>query len=553
MAKRFQTAEERQAQELSQTRIELAQEGPWKFAQVYLPHLLVAQDDVYDKNPKNHPDAKVIIKAGTKVDASAFHHMLYEAANTPSPTKAREAWVAPRGFAKSTAITIIVLWWAALQYREFVLWTSETASQVEELVASVIDEIESNGKLREDFPHMLPAIDGKGNYVKFNDRDMVLKSGFRLSARGRRKATRGLRRGAKRPDAVICDDAEGEESVGEVGYPKTRHWLNRVLGPALSPRGDIFWLNTLVEWQSITGALIKQEEDWTANWHVQHLQAEWYEDSEGRKIDALDLSYLHHHDDDGIKRGDVYDSGNDADPFDGLEHKLLWAEYWPKARIQGFREEFGYVSYSFEMLNKPANEGNKPFPIENLPFCRFEGGRVYRDGHPDDDWITDRILRYVTVIDPAFGGRDYAAVVTVGVFNQDAFVVEAWWERKGNIRSEMVKETVRQAEFWGSTMIGVEAVAAQIMVADETVMQTRKPVEPIHPGGKDKVDRAVPVSIRAEQGHLFFDASGPGVKQLRFLMSRFPGPEPDDPIDATVYAVELAHQMRSKFLIAAGA
>ena len=548
--KRFLTPDEKKAKALSEKRQELAKQGPWKFAQVYLPHLLVAQDDVYDKNPKKHADAKIIIKAGTTVDASEFHHMLYEAANTDSPTKAREAWVAPRGFAKSTAITIIVLWWAALKYREFVLWTSETASQVEELVASVIDEIESNEMLREDYPHMQPAIDGKGNYVKFNDRDMVLDSGFRLSARGRRKATRGLRRGAKRPDAVICDDAEGEESVGETGYPKTRHWLNRVLGPALSPRGDIFWLNTLVEWESITGALIKQEEDWTANWNVQHLQAEWYEDSEERKVDALDLSYLHHHED--IKRGDLYDSGDDADPRAGLTKKLLWPEYWPQERIDGFREEFGYVSYSFEMLNKPANEGNKPFPLENLHFCRFEGGRIYRDGHSEDDWINEKVLRFVTVIDPAFGGRDYAAVVTVAVFNQDAFVVEAWWERRGNIRSEMVKETVRQSEFYGSTLIGVEAVAAQIMVADETIMRTSTPVEPIHPGGKDKVDRAVPVSIRAEQGHLFFDANGPGVKQLRFLMSRFPGPETDDPIDAVVYAVELGHQMRSKFLIAAG-
>lgn len=528
----------------------LAERGPYQFAQAYLPHLLVAQDDVYDKNPKKYEDARIIIEAGTTMEASAFHHMLYGAASATKPTKAREAWVAPRGFAKSTVISIIVLWWAAMGYREFVLWTSETASQVEELVATVIEEVESNGPLLEDFPHLGPKKDGRGNVVAWNDRDLVMESGFRLSARGRRKATRGLRRGAKRPDVVICDDAEGEESVGDVQYPKTRHWLTRVLGPAMSPSGDIFWLNTLIEWKSITGALIQGAEDWTYQWHVQHLAAEWYEDSEGRKIDALDLAYIHHYPEADIKRGDVYEGGTETDPKAGLTHHLLWPDYWPLERIRGFREEFGLVAYCFEMLNKPANEGIKPFPEHRLHWCRIEDGRVYRDGHPEGDWINERVLQHVTLIDPAFGGKDYAAVVTVAVFAQDSFVREAWWERKGNIRSDMVKETVRQAEYYKSIAIGVESVAAQIMVADETVTKTHIPVIPISPGGKDKLDRALPTSIRAEQNHIYFDIDGPKVKTLRYLLSRFPGPDPDDPVDAFVYAVELGQTMRSKFLVA---
>lgn len=231
---------------IAEKRMAIAKRGPWEFASVYLPHLLVAQDDVFNKDPEEFDDAKVLIEAGSSVDASQFHHMLYEAAKAPTSSKRREAWVAPRGFAKSTAITICVLYWAAFQLRHFVLWTSETASQVEELVASIIDEIEAGGPLLDDFPHMAPKKDPQGRNVKFNDRDIVLESDFRLSARGAQKATRGLRRGAKRPDVIICDDAEGESSVGN-GYPKARHWLTRVLGPAGSPRCDIWWMNTLVE------------------------------------------------------------------------------------------------------------------------------------------------------------------------------------------------------------------------------------------------------------------------------------------------------------------
>ncbi len=534
--------------ELSDRRREIAAQGPWKFAQVYLPHLLVAQDDIWDKDPKQFPDAKVVVEAGAFMEASSFHHDLYAIADTPKPTKAREAFVAPRGFAKSAIITIVVLYWAAFKLREFVLWTSETASQVEELVASIIDEIESNDAMIEDFPHMAPKKDPRGNYVKFNDRDIVLDSNFRLSARGTRKATRGLRRGAKRPDAVICDDAEGEDSVGRA-YPKTRHWLTRVLGPALSPRGDIWWLNTLVEWESITGAMIQGKEDWTRNWNVHHLQAEWYEDAEGHRVDVLDNTYVDAHE--GIQRGDIYRGGTEDDIKAGLTHHLLWPEYWPQERIDGFKEEFGLLAYSFELLNKPMSDTLKPFKMSDMPGTRIIGHKVHREGYPIDDWISRMLLKYVTVIDPAFGGKDYAAVVTVGIFGADTFAVEAWWYRESDVRTAMVKEAVRQADAWDSVCIGVENVAAQIMVADETVMQTNRPVVPLGTQNKDKVDRALPVSIRANQGHTFFVERGPRVQELRFLLSRFPGPDADDPVDAYVYAVELAHKLRSKAIVVA--
>lgn len=540
----------KRTESVGEMRRRIASKGPYEFAQVYLPHLLVAQDDVYDKDPEEYDDAKVIIAAGTTVEASEFHHMLYEAAKAPKANKAREAWVAPRGFAKSTAITICVLFWAAFKLRWFVLWTSETASQVEELVASIIDEIEAGGPMTEDFPHMLPKLDPNGRPVKFNDRDVVLASDFRLSARGAQKATRGLRRGAKRPDVIICDDAEGESSVGKQ-YPKARHWLTRVLGPAGSPRCDIWWLNTLVEWESITGALIQKDEDWTRGWNVNHLAAEWYTDSEGRRVDVLDLTYMDPDKDSSIKRGDIYTGGTEEDPTAGLAHHLLWEEYWPQSRIDGFKYEFGLLAYAFELLNKPMSDSLKPFKMSDMLGARVLGRKVLREGFPEEDWINVAVLTHVTVIDPAFGGKDYAAVVTVGIFGQDSFVREAWWYRQSDVRRKMVQEAVRQAEEYNSVCIGVENVAAQIMVADETVQNTNLPVVPISPRNRDKLDRAQPVSIRSSQGHTFFVLDGPGVPGLRHLLSRFPGPDPDDPVDAYVYAVELGHTLRNKAVVSA--
>jgi len=99
-------------------------------------------------------------------------------------------------------------------------------------------------------------------------------------------------------------------------------------------------------------------------------------------------------------------------------------------------------------------------------------------------------------------------------------------------------------------MIIVEAVAAQIMVADETVRDTKIPVEPVHPGSKSKADRALPVAIRASQGHIYFESGIPMLRNLREILLQFPGPMFDDPVDAFVYGVQGAALLRSKFIIA---
>ena len=522
---------------LSEKRREIARKGgPEVFAQVYLPHLLVAQNDVYDRDPDKHDDAKVMIEEGQTIPASEFHRELYGRFDTEKAMKRREAFVAPRGFAKSTAVTILVLYMAAFQLREFVVWTSETASQVEELVASIIDEIEGNLTLIEDFPHLKPKKDERGQYIKFNDRDIVLDSGFRLSARGAQKATRGLRRGAKRPDLFICDDAEGEATTGDTQYPKVRRWLTRVVSPALAPGGDILWVCTLIDWTSVTGALIRGDEDWTQGWNVHHLQAEWYADPDGRKVDAQTLTYI--------------DNG-DPCPFDAddLEHHLLWPEYWPMERLTAFQEENGMLAYAFEMLNKPMADGDKVFSDpEWLRFAEIRDNAVFRDGHDREDWINERLLTHVTFIDPAFGGKDYGAVVTIGFFQHDYFVRDAWWARGDGIRVDQVDAAIAQAEKWNSRLIGVEKVAAQIMLADEFIQKTRVPVLPVSPGSKSKVDRALPVAIRASQGHVYFESGKPSLRALRELLLKFPGPDIDDPVDAFVYAIQVASELRSKTL-----
>lgn len=503
----------------SEMRRAIGSRGPAAFAEVYLPHLLKAQTDIVDSK------GNIVIPQGARTDFASWHYDVFNLADTKSAKGIREAVIAPRGSAKSTIISIIVLYWAAYQLREFVLWTSETASQVEELVASLIDELESNSELLEDFPHLAPAKDGRGNLVKFTDRDLMLRSGFRLSARGRRKATRGLRRGSKRPDVVIMDDSEGEDSTGLTQYPKTRHWLTRVIGPALAPNGDIFFFNTLIDWVSITGALIRQEEDWTLPWNVRRLEIEWDTDAEGKVIDPT--------------------SGAAIEGAEGLTHHLLWPEFWPQERIDAYKAEFGIISYMYELRNRPLSDTHKIFQRDTLRWCTIEDNWVKLEDSSTN--IRESLITHVTALDPAFGGKDYAAVVTVAIFNHEIFVREAWWERGEGIRISQVDEARRQAEYYNSRVVVIESIAAQIMVADEFMRKSRIPVRKFT-SVKDKVDRALPVAVRAGQGHVYFDQRGPKVRELRDIVANFPSEAADDPVDAFVMAVEGASELKSKLI-----
>ena len=526
---------------LAERRRRVARQGPYQFAKVYVQHLLVAQNDVWDRDPAKHDDAKVLIPAGKPIDSAQFHHDIWDAFRDAGGWGLRLAYIAPRGFAKSTVVTILVLWLAAFKLRKFVVWSSETASQVEELVASLIDETEANQRLLDDFPHLAPAKASHGHVVKWTDRDLVMASGFRLSARGAQKSTRGLRRGANRPDLVICDDAEGEHSVGQTQYPKMRRWLTRVLAPALSPGGDILWIGTLIDWTSVTGALIRRDEDWTQNWTVRHLQAEWYEASDGTRVDADTLAV---HAPGEPRHGAAFEGD-----LDQLHHRLLWSDYWPQERLDAFREENGRLAYSYEMLNKPLDDREKVFrDADWLKWATVEQGSVFLDQNNRDRWISERLLTHVTAIDPAFGGKDYAAVVTVGVFQHDFVVRETWWYRRDDVRTQMVAETVRQAEDWNSRIIVVESTAAQVLLADEFIRKSRIPVQKHYPT-KSKVDRALPVAVRASQGHVYFESGVQNNRVLREILLQFPSPLPDDPVDAFVMAIEGAAELRSKFLV----
>jgi predicted phage terminase large subunit-like protein len=140
------------------------------------------------------------------------------------------AIVAFRGSAKSTIMTLSYPLWAVLgvQQKKFVLLLSQTQNQARSMLMNLKREIETNDLLRADFGALEHQTDEWGR-----DSLVIKKHGARIMAASTETSIRGLRHGEHRPDLIIADDVEDQNSVKtREGRNKTYSWLMGEVIPA---------------------------------------------------------------------------------------------------------------------------------------------------------------------------------------------------------------------------------------------------------------------------------------------------------------------------------
>jgi phage terminase large subunit-like protein len=174
---------------------------PLAFALTYLPHHLRGDE------------------TGGEITLSEFHLDLIEQAKRwivpdERPAQHRDAYVAPRGCGKSTWLFLILpLWAAAHGWRKFVAAFADSAAQAEMHLASFKHELDTNLLLRVDFPDLCRPMRRPTGMVAADRAGMlVTKAGFTFAARGIDSASLGMKVGEKRPDLLILDDIEPDES-----------------------------------------------------------------------------------------------------------------------------------------------------------------------------------------------------------------------------------------------------------------------------------------------------------------------------------------------------
>lgn len=158
------------------------------------------------------------------------------------------AVAAPRGHAKSTAVSFIYLL-AAVLFREakFVLLISDTEDQAKHFLDQIKGTLETNQHIRELF--------GFKKFDTDSTTDIIgrMEDGhrFRIVAKGSGQKVRGIIWEHYRPDLIIGDDLENDEIVmNDERRKKFRDWVVNALLPCRGPTGKVRIVGTILHMDS---------------------------------------------------------------------------------------------------------------------------------------------------------------------------------------------------------------------------------------------------------------------------------------------------------------
>jgi predicted phage terminase large subunit-like protein len=216
--------------EQQRERVRRAREDQDFFDETYLPHYFT------EPSAEFHPEMEALIDDGERQQRPV-------------------AVAAPRGFSKSTRVSFArVLKRALYQEKRFIPVISDTETQAKGITVSIRVECEHNPRITHDF--------GPQKTGEWAAGEFVLATGTKILARGDGQGIRGVKHGPHRPDLIVIDDIESDESVRNPQRVKqTEQWINEAVIPSLDPkRGVLFMVGTLLSKRSVLARMLGNPE-----------------------------------------------------------------------------------------------------------------------------------------------------------------------------------------------------------------------------------------------------------------------------------------------------
>lgn len=130
------------------------------------------------------------------------------------PAESRDAYIAPRNTGKTTWWFLILPMWAAAHgHVKFTAAFASSATQAERHLSTFKRELDGNALLRRDFSDLCAAAKRpSGANVADTQSMYIAKTGFIFAAHGIDSSSLGMKVEEKRPDLLLCDDVEPDES-----------------------------------------------------------------------------------------------------------------------------------------------------------------------------------------------------------------------------------------------------------------------------------------------------------------------------------------------------
>jgi hypothetical protein len=433
---------------------------PYEFGRVFLRHMMT--------DPKT----------GYEFPPCEFHKELYALSRDVilkrGEFRGKRGLVAaaPRGFGKSTIISLIIVIWAlCCEHKQFIVIFANTDDQAELLGTNIKREFEENEVLRCYFGDMM----GLQRKLKWTLRDFVIvkQNGFvgRVKVRGTGASVRGIRDKNVRPDLVIGDDLENDEDVlnEDTRNKLYQNWWSGAILNMLDPiHGAVLVVGTILHFDSLLSRLLK--------------------------LGGPGGSYV-------TRKWTCYDEdGNSA-----------WEERFSTAALHAAQRE-NPVSFAKEMLNDPREESTRVFRPENVRF--YTQDEVEYDGY--GTWyFRGKPLDIYCAVDPAIDEEDEAclfALVTAGVTadRKDIIILKVLLDRLDF--PSQVDACIAEAEIFRPRLFGFETAAYQRALSQQTKHELREKLrvrELKHGGSKNnKRRRIISLAPLVAGGHVWFRAAG---------------------------------------------
>ncbi|WP_278370891.1 MULTISPECIES: phage terminase large subunit [Thalassospira] len=405
------------------------------FARTYFPHYIRGKKD--PKTGKEKP-----------INLSNLHRYFCEhfPALIENPESVNEAIAAPRGEAKSTYALIFLVYCTVYELKHYMIYIMDVFDQASVVIEAFKVEMESNPRLRNDFPEAT----GKGPV--WQDGVCVTTNNIKLHARGAGQRIRGLKHGARRPDLVVLDDIENDENVRT---PKQRDKLESWIDTGVANLGeagekfDVLDIGTVLHydsvlvrklnnpmWQSIKFQSILKWPDRMDLWD------EWEEILRNQSLDDARAFY----------------AKNLAEMEQGAV--VSWPEKRPLLYLMELRARIGHKAFSSEQQNEAIDEN-----------ASFQAFTYWVQFAPE--WV------YFGACDPSLGkkgnGRDPSAIL-VGGFDRRAgelSVVEASIRKR--VPKVIISNVIELQKQYRCVTWGVETVQFQeflrTQLIDEAIRQ----------------------------------------------------------------------------------
>lgn len=410
----------------------------------------------------------------------AFHKELWELATSEEKYV---AVAAPRGHAKSTAVThAYVLASVLFRQADFVVIVSNTEGQSVQFLGDIKAELNENEDLRELF--------GISKMLKETETEIVVRTKdrhqFKIVAKGSGQKIRGIKWLGKRPDLIVCDDMEDDETVlNPERRSKFRNWFYGALLPAGSDTCRVRLVGTVLHMDSLLERLLT-DDTWKS------------------------IRYQAHNED---------------------FSEILWPEKFPRERLEGIRQS--YINQGFpegyyqEYLNLPIDPSNAYF--RKTDFQEMEEG-----DH-------DLPMNYYAAADFAISSKERAdrTVITVGGVDHTnalniVYVAAGRWDSK-----EIIDELLAVQERFEPEVFTMEAgmiektlgpYLEEAMVESGNFININKAT-----ATKDKESRARAIQARMRAGNVKFDKDSFWYNELEEEMLTFPRGRHDDHVDSMAW------------------